>query len=115
MIGITGKEYLLDAVLEYCEDIVTVKDLSLRYLACNKAFCKLIGYKDDKNILGKKLRDVIPFNCVGILEECSKKVIQTQEIQSITFVCSHNKIIKQPLQFALCILSLVVRFLHLKI
>ena len=33
MIGITGKEYLLDAVLEYCEDIVTVKDLNLKYLA----------------------------------------------------------------------------------
>lgn len=27
----------------------------------------------------------------------------------------NNKIIKQPLQFALCILSLVIRLLHLKI
>ena len=50
MINTKSKEHLLNAVLEYCEDIVTVKDLSLRYLACNKAFCKLIGYKDDKNI-----------------------------------------------------------------
>ena len=42
MIGITGKEYLLDAVLEYCEDIVTVKDLNLKYLAYNKALLKFI-------------------------------------------------------------------------
>ena len=95
MVNTKSKEHLLNAVLEYCEDIVTVKDLSLRYMAYNKAFCNLIGRKDDENILGKKLRYVIPFNCVDILEECSKKVIKTQEIQSITFVYSHNKIIKQ--------------------
>lgn len=38
MINTESKEHLLNAVLEYCEDIVTVKDLSLRYVAYNKAF-----------------------------------------------------------------------------
>ena len=38
MIDIEGKEHLLDAIFEYCKDIITVKDLDLKYIAYNKAF-----------------------------------------------------------------------------
>lgn len=98
MINTESKEHLLNAVLEYCEDIVTVKDLSLRYVAYNKAFFSLIGGKKGETVIGKTLSESLPFSCVDILEECCKKVIQTQDIQTVTFVLSYdniNRIIKQ--------------------
>lgn len=56
MIDIEGKEHLLDAIFEYCEDIITVKDLDLKYIAYNKAFIKSIvkGMKKHK-LLGSLL------------------------------------------------------------
>lgn len=98
MINTESKEHLLNAVLEYCEDIVTVKDLSLKYVAYNKAFFNLINGKQGETFLGHRLCETLPFSCVDVLEECSKKVIQTQEIQTITFVLSYdnvNRIIRQ--------------------
>ncbi len=98
MINTENREHLLNAVLEYCEDIVTVKDLSLRYVAYNKAFFNLVNGKQGESFIGRKLCEFLPFSCVEVLEKCSKKVIQTQEIQTVTFVLSHdnvNKIIKQ--------------------
>lgn len=98
MINTESKEHLLNAVLEYCEDIVTVKDLSLRYVAYNKAFFDLINGKQGETFIGRRLCETLPFSCVDILEECSKEVIQTQEIQTVTFVLSYdniNRIIKQ--------------------
>ena len=98
MINTENREHLLNAVLEYCEDIVTVKDLSLRYVAYNKAFFNLVNGKQGESFIGRKLCETLPFSCVEVLEKCTKKVIQTQEIQTVTFVLSHdnvNKIIKQ--------------------
>lgn len=34
----TNASILLDSILENCLDIITVKDLDGRYIACNKAF-----------------------------------------------------------------------------
>ena len=48
MIDIEGKEHLLDAIFEYCEDIITVKDLDLKYIAYNKAFLRSIIEGDEK-------------------------------------------------------------------
>ena len=56
MIDIEGKEHLLDAIFEYCEDIITVKDLDLKYIAYNKAFIKSIVKGNEKTqIIGKNL------------------------------------------------------------
>ncbi len=98
MINTESKEHLLNAVLEYCEDIVTVKDLSLRYVAYNKAFFDLINGKQGETFIGRRVCETLPFSCVDVLEECSKKVIQTHEIQAVTFVLSYDnisRIIKQ--------------------
>lgn len=98
MINTESKEHLLNAVLEYCEDIVTVKDLSLKYIAYNKAFFNLVGGKKGESIIGRSLCDICPFSCVKIIEQCSRKVIQTSESQTSTFVYSDNnvnRIIKQ--------------------
>ena len=80
MIDIESKEHLLNAVLEYCEDIVTVKDLSLRYVAYNKAFLKGVNATLDTPILGKTLADVLPFDCVNVIETSAQKAIKTKAL-----------------------------------
>lgn len=98
MIDIESKEHLLNAVLEYCEDIVTVKDLSLRYVAYNKAFLKGVNATLDTPILGKTLADVLPFDCVNVIETSAQKAIKTKETQSFIAVLNYpsgNKIFKQ--------------------
>lgn len=100
MIDIESKEHLLNAVLEYCEDIVTVKDLSLKYVAYNKAFLKSINATLDTPILGETVATVLPFDCVDILEKHAKKAIETLETQKYTLVLSYpsgNKILKQTI------------------
>ena len=72
MINTENKEYLLNAVLEYCEDIVTVKDLSLKYVAYNKAFLNLVNGKQGESFIGRKLCEFLPLDCVEVLEKFSK-------------------------------------------
>lgn len=73
MIKLTGNEHLLDAVFEYCEDIITVKDLNLRYVAYNKAFLKHIGIEDGNKILGKTVQEVVPQSGCDIILQNVKK------------------------------------------
>ena len=99
MIDLKGKEYLLNAILEYCEDIVTVKDLNLNYVAYNRAFVKLMGF--DKafaaTIINRSVSKIFgEDDCVDIIVENSKKVIETLETRSYVFRhVGINKIIKQ--------------------
>ena len=100
MIDIESKEHLLNAVLEYCEDIVTVKDLSLKYVAYNNAFLKAINATLDTPILGEKVTTVLPFDCVDLLEHHAKLAINTLEKQVYMLVLSYptgNKIFKQTI------------------
>lgn len=99
MIDLKGKEYLLNAILEYCEDIVTVKDLNLNYVAYNRAFVRLMGF--DKafaaTIINRSVSKIFgEDDCVDIIVENSKKVIETLETRSYVFRhVGINKIIKQ--------------------
>lgn len=99
MIDLRGKEYLLNAILEYCEDIVTVKDLNLNYIAYNRAFIRLMGWDNDiiPTIMNKPVPKVLKGDdCVDIIVENSKKVIETLETRSYVFRhVGINKIIKQ--------------------
>ena len=98
MIGITGKEYLLDAVLEYCEDIVTVKDLNLKYLAYNKAFLKIIRKDTSFNVIGKSIFEVLSKENAEAMAEHVKKVLETLQTQTCMLSVKNdveNRIIKQ--------------------
>ena len=86
MIKLTGNEHLLDAVFEYCEDIITVKDLNLRYVAYNKAFLKHIGIEDGNKILGKTVQEVVPQSGCDIILQNVKKVMTELKPCSYTFV-----------------------------
>ena len=100
MIDIKGKEHLLDAIFEYCEDIITVKDLDLKYIAYNKAFLRSIIEGDEKTpIIGKSIDEVFPNNeCAQVVINNVQKVISELETNCYTFrhkIHGVNKIIKQ--------------------
>lgn len=100
MIDIKGKEHLLDAIFEYCEDIITVKDLDLKYIAYNKAFLKSIIEGDEKTpIIGKSVDEVFPNNeCAQVVINNVQKAISELETNCYTFrhkIHGVNKIIKQ--------------------
>ena len=100
MIDIKGKEHLLDAIFEYCEDIITVKDLDLKYIAYNKAFLKSIIEGDEKTpIIGKSVDEVFPNNeCAQVVINNAQKAISELETNCYTFrhkIHGVNKIIKQ--------------------
>lgn len=100
MIDIEGKEHLLDAIFEYCEDIITVKDLDLKYIAYNKAFLKSIIEGDEKTpIIGKSVDEVFPNDeCAQVVINNVQKAISELETNCYTFrhkIHGVNKIIKQ--------------------
>ena len=100
MIDIEGKEHLLDAIFEYCEDIITVKDLDLKYIAYNKAFLKSIIEGDEKTpIIGKSVDEVFPNDeCAQVVINNAQKAIYELETNCYTFrhkIHGVNKIIKQ--------------------
>ena len=100
MIDIKGKEHLLDAIFEYCEDIITVKDLDLKYIAYNKAFLKSIIEGDEKTpIIGKSVDEVFPNDgCAQVVINNVQKAISELETNCYTFrhkIHGANKIIKQ--------------------
>ena len=100
MIDIEGKEHLLDAIFEYCEDIITVKDLDLKYIAYNKAFLKSIIEGDEKTpIIGKSIDEVFPNNeSAQVVTNNVQKAISELETNCYTFrhkMHGVNKIIKQ--------------------
>ena len=100
MIDIEGKEHLLDAIFEYCEDIITVKDLDLKYIAYNKAFVRSIIEGDEKTpIIGKSIDEVFPNNeCAQVVINNAQKAISELETNCYTFrhkIHGVNKIIKQ--------------------
>lgn len=98
MINLEAKEYLLDAILEYSKDIVTVKDKNLRYIAYNNAFRRIIGVPRDFKILGKSTSSIVESECADIINENSKKVLSTCETKTCIFVLKKtNKIIKQTI------------------
>ena len=100
MIDIKGKEHLLDAIFEYCEDIITVKDLDLKYIAYNKAFLRSLIEGDEKTpIIGKSVDEVFPNGeCAQVVINNVQKAISELETNCYTFrykIHGVNKIIKQ--------------------
>lgn len=103
MIEIEGKEHLLDAILEYCDDIVTVRDLDLNYIAYNKAFLRIILEEEELTtpVIGRDAEDLFgDCECVKIIIENAQKAISELETNCYTFrhkIHGMDKIIKQTM------------------
>jgi len=94
----TNSNILLASILENCQDIITIKDLSGKYLACNKAFLQILGIQNEEDVIGKHVFDVLNFDANKIIMEKFAHVIKTGEQVTYTFTLKNdmvNKIINQ--------------------
>ncbi len=90
----TNSDILLKSILENCLDIITVKDLNGRYIACNKAFLHLIDVVNEEDVIGKHVYDVLEFSNSYIVLDNLERVIKTGVPCTYTFTISNQKIIK---------------------
>lgn len=85
MIDITKLYELLslqNVIMNNCDDAVTIKDLKLKYITCNKAFLKLIGIENEEKIHNKKIDDILsPKNC-SVIKKNFKIIAKTQKANS---------------------------------
>lgn len=85
------KDYLAEAVLEYCDDLITIKDLNLRYVACNNAFLKTLGNNDRSKIINKSIYDIFDSETATKIAKNLKTVIETQQPLCYVFRINNNK------------------------
>lgn len=96
MINIVERECLLEAVLNSCEDMVTVKDLDFRYLAYNDSLLRMLGRSD--SVIGKSIYEVLSPETSGIISKNLNEVISTLETRSCVLRVQNerlDKIIRQ--------------------
>lgn len=95
-----GKEYLSDAIIEYCDDIITLKDLNFNYVAFNDAFLKYIDIPDVAEVIGKSVNDFFTVPVCNIFLDNLKKVVKELKPCCFTFVYQKegfSKILKQTI------------------
>ncbi len=91
---------LLNSIMEHCDDIITLKDLNLKYIACNKAFVKCIGIPSESDIIGQHIKNVIPHDVATQIEEKVQEVLTYQKTVSHNFktiIHGQQKIIHQTI------------------
>ena len=79
------RNILLDSIMENCQDIITVKDLNLKYLICNRAFLKLLNFSHETNVVGKSIKEILLPETYETIEENIKEVLETREPRVYTF------------------------------
>ena len=81
---------LVDAVMDYCEDIVAVTDLDLKFLDCNKVFLDIFDITDKKDAIGRRYSDIVSPSTTAVVESYFKKTIEENKTQ----VCTYSARIK---------------------
>ena len=59
-LALWNEKSLLRSLVDAIPDVITVKDVQGRYLACNAAFARSIAGVNENAVLGKRARDLIP-------------------------------------------------------
>ena len=81
---------LKDLIIENCEEIVTIKDIDLRYVSCNKAFLSLLGLKDQVNVIDKKISEIF-YDPNSNIFNCNSAIIK-RSMDSKSFVFDEEKL-----------------------
>lgn len=76
---------LKDLIIENCEEIVTIKDIDLRYVSCNKAFLRLLGLKDKVNVIDKRISEIFDDKNSKIINRNCEIIKQTMDSKSFVF------------------------------
>ena len=94
---IMNSEVLVEAIMNNCDDIITLKDLDCRYIACNKAYTDLLRL-EKSDIIGKLVGEVLPEETSKLLNQNFLMVKRTLEPVTFTYSVSYeslHKIIRQ--------------------
>ena len=70
-----------EAVKDYCEDIITIKDLEMNYVACNKAFENLI-HLSENDVINKNVYDVLPYESAKASAHYTRELLKTGQTQT---------------------------------
>lgn len=73
---------LLSSLVEDYHDIITVKDINLNYLFCNKAFYDVTGIGSD--VIGQNIKDVLGDESFFVIVDNVKQILVTGETQKFT-------------------------------
>lgn len=76
---------LRDVIIDNCEDIVTVKDIDMKYVFCNKAFLRLLGLKDKVNVIDKQINEIFDDKNSKIINGNCEIIKQTMDSKSFVF------------------------------
>ena len=70
---------LLNAIMENCEEIITIKDLNYRYISCNDAFLEHFNLKSREEAIGKSIFEFLPKENASCIKENIEKSIRTKK------------------------------------
>ncbi len=76
---------LRDVIIDNCEDIVTVKDINMKYVFCNKAFLRLLGLKDKVNVIDKRINEIFDDKNSKIINGNCEIIKQTMDPKTFEF------------------------------
>ncbi len=73
---------LQDVIMNNCEDAVTIKDLNLKYITCNKAFLRLFGIKREEKIHNKNIDEILTIKNCNIIKRNFDIIKKTKQSNS---------------------------------
>ena len=85
---------LFNALMESCKEIITIKDTSLRYIACNNAFLKHFELDSVDKIVGKTIYEFLPKENYDIIENNIKKIKLTSKSLTYTMKVNYKNSVK---------------------
>ena len=85
---------LLNVLMDYCDEIISVKSLDFKYLDCNTAFLKHFGFSTAEEVLGKSIFTLIPKESVDLVHSNLQKVLKEKQMRSYSFRINTNNKVK---------------------
>ncbi len=73
---------LQNVIMNNCDDAVTVKDLNLKYITCNKAFLQLLGIENEEKIHNKRIDEILSAKNCNIIKKSFKIISKTLQSNS---------------------------------
>lgn len=80
---------LQNAIMNNCEEMVSVKDLDLKYVACNKAFLDMFNLNNENQVKNKRIEEILNSQNCRIIENYSK--LMKTKLESNSFIITLEK------------------------
>lgn len=80
---------LQNAIMNNCNEMVTVKNLDLKYVACNKAFLDMFNLDNENQVINKRIEQILNSQNCRIIENYSK--LMKTKLESNSFIITLEK------------------------